>query len=104
MKDNSDCWKNERTALIEARERLGLSRPQLAKEIGVVRSLINKVEMGTQGCGLATMIRWVEALGPTATLELFRGGQARQHRSRQPTPSKPSADSKPRRSRAAALT
>ena len=73
MKNNSDCWKNKRIPLIEARERIGLSRPQLADEMGVDRGLIHKVEMGKQGCGLATMIRWVDVLGAGATLELFRG-------------------------------
>jgi predicted transcriptional regulator len=61
-----------RTALIRARERLGLSRPQLAEMVSVDRTVIYKVEVGIQDTGMGIMRRWIDALGPGATLDLFK--------------------------------
>jgi transcriptional regulator with XRE-family HTH domain len=63
---------SDRVDLIAARERLGLSRRELGKAIGVVYPMIFRVETGQQDPSLAVMRRWVEALGPSVTLDLFR--------------------------------
>jgi transcriptional regulator with XRE-family HTH domain len=62
----------ERSELIRARELLGLSRPELAKKIGIHRSVVFKVEMGSRAPSLELMTRWTKALGRFGTLELFR--------------------------------
>jgi DNA-binding XRE family transcriptional regulator len=61
-----------RTALIRAREALDLTRPELAEMIGVDRTVIFKVEVGIQDTGMGIMRRWIDALGPGATLDLFK--------------------------------
>ena len=61
----------ERTELIRAREALGLNRPQLAEKSGVARSYIYRVEAGVQDPGLQTIIAWMNALGPDASLSWF---------------------------------
>jgi transcriptional regulator with XRE-family HTH domain len=61
----------ERTELIRARERMGLTRPQMAEVVGRARSYIYRVEAGIQDPGLATIIAWMGALGPDASLSLF---------------------------------
>jgi DNA-binding XRE family transcriptional regulator len=62
----------QRVALILARQALGLTRPQLAEMVGVDRTVIFKVEVGIQDTGMGIMRRWVDALGPGATLDLFK--------------------------------
>jgi transcriptional regulator with XRE-family HTH domain len=60
-----------RLQLIKARERIGLTRPQLAKKMGQARSYIYKVEVGDNNPGVATILRWLAVLGPEASVELF---------------------------------
>jgi predicted transcriptional regulator len=60
-----------RQALIEARERLGVSRAQLAHLLGVSRSFIYEVELGTRNPSLFNMLRWRDALGKKLSLDLF---------------------------------
>jgi transcriptional regulator with XRE-family HTH domain len=61
----------ERTALIRARENLGLDRDQFAEMMGFNSIYVYKVETGRQDPSLAVMLRWIKALGPGATLDLF---------------------------------
>ena len=65
----------ERTALIKAREGLGLDRAQFAKRVGLHRAYVYKVEKGWCDASLPTMQRWIAQLGPGATLDLFRTAQ-----------------------------
>ena len=60
-----------RIPLIRARERIEKSRPQLADEIGVSRTYLFAVETGGRDPSLATMDRWIKALGPGASMDLF---------------------------------
>jgi transcriptional regulator with XRE-family HTH domain len=62
----------ERTQLIRARQALGLNRRQLADKIGLTRQYLYCIERGLRDPTLAIMQRWVEALGPYGTFELFR--------------------------------
>jgi transcriptional regulator with XRE-family HTH domain len=61
----------ERKDLIRAREAMGLNRPQLSEKSGVARSYIYRVEAGVQDPGLQTIIAWMNALGPDASLSWF---------------------------------
>jgi transcriptional regulator with XRE-family HTH domain len=64
----------ERTELIEAREKRGLSRAALAVAMGnASRHYIYHVEMGQRNPSMDFMMRWLKALGPDATVELFGG-------------------------------
>jgi transcriptional regulator with XRE-family HTH domain len=60
-----------RPKLVKAREKLGMTRPQLAAKMGRARSYIYKIEIGDKNPGIATIVDWLEALGPGATMELF---------------------------------
>lgn len=60
-----------RIPLIRARERIEKSRPQLAVEIGVSRTYLFAVETGLRDPSLETMGRWIRALGPGASMDLF---------------------------------
>jgi transcriptional regulator with XRE-family HTH domain len=62
----------ERTTLIRARELLGLTRPELAKRVGITREFVYCVESGQRDPSLPTMQRWVKALGQFGTMDLFR--------------------------------
>jgi transcriptional regulator with XRE-family HTH domain len=72
-----------RTELINARERLGLTRRQLAEAIGSSRPNIFRIEIGERHPSLALMQRWAAALGGVP-MELFRAppGVARARPSR----------------------
>jgi transcriptional regulator with XRE-family HTH domain len=61
----------QRTKLIAARERLGLTRPQLARRIGLDRSYLYRIETGRYDPGLDTMVAWLKELGPDASIALF---------------------------------
>jgi transcriptional regulator with XRE-family HTH domain len=63
--------KFERQALIEAREKLGLSRPELAKKVGVARTFLWRVEIGEEDPSLSVLVKWLDALGPEASIRLF---------------------------------
>ena len=61
-----------RAALIEARERRGLSRSALAQRMGgASRHYIYHIEMGQRDPSFEFMKRWVAALGTDASMELF---------------------------------
>jgi transcriptional regulator with XRE-family HTH domain len=61
-----------RLALIGDRERRGMSRSALAQAMGgVSRHYIYQVEMGQRDPSFDLMKRWVKALGPDASMELF---------------------------------
>ena len=77
----------ERTQLIRARERLGLTRPQLAKKIGASRANVYRVEIGVSHPSLALMQRWTKALGPGVSMELFWAPSAKARPSRRAQPS-----------------
>ena len=62
----------ERKDLIRAREQLGLARPEFAKAIKVSRHFVYSVETGLRDPSLEIVRRWVEALGPGATMDLFK--------------------------------
>jgi predicted transcriptional regulator len=62
--------KRERTSLIQAREKVGMTRPQLAERMGRARSYIYKVEVGDNDPGLYTIMDWLDAL-PGASIEMF---------------------------------
>jgi len=61
----------ERPELIRAREKLGLSRPQLAEKAGLSRTTIFRGETGVLDPGLNMIVAWLAALGPEASLSLF---------------------------------
>jgi transcriptional regulator with XRE-family HTH domain len=63
---------SKRTDLIRARERLLLTRPQLAKRLGIGRVAVYRVEEGMRDPSAALMRRWVKKLGPGASMDLFR--------------------------------
>lgn len=48
-----------------------MSRPQLAAKMGRARSYVYKIEIGDINPGITTIVDWLEALGPGATIELF---------------------------------
>ena len=62
----------ERKDLIRAREQLGLQRPEFAKAIKASRHFVFSVETGLRDPSLEIVRRWVEALGPGATMDLFK--------------------------------
>jgi transcriptional regulator with XRE-family HTH domain len=61
----------ERTSLIAVREKLGLTRPQLAETLGLSRSYVYRVEIGDCHPGLTTILDWLAALGPSASIDMF---------------------------------
>ena len=61
----------QRTKLIRARERLGLRRGDFAKLVGVTPGYVTYIEDGRRDPSYAVMLRWLAALGPGATAELF---------------------------------
>ena len=67
---------SERAKLIWARERLGLTRAELAEKIGLTRHYVFVVETGARNPSLDVMTRWADALGPRVTLDLFRSPAA----------------------------
>jgi DNA-binding XRE family transcriptional regulator len=60
-----------RRALIQAREKLGMTRVELAAELGIDRTVIYKVEVGIQDTTVGLMRRWADALGG-ASFDLFK--------------------------------
>ena len=62
--------KRERTLLIQARESVGMTRPELAKRMGRARSYVYKVEVGDTDPGLNTIMDWLYAL-PGTSIEMF---------------------------------
>jgi transcriptional regulator with XRE-family HTH domain len=60
-----------RPKLVKARERLGMTRPQLAAKLGLARSYVYKIEIGDINPGVATIVEWLKALGPEASIDLF---------------------------------
>jgi transcriptional regulator with XRE-family HTH domain len=76
MTDTTNAPK-ERTELIRARELLGLNGSQLAERLGVVKSTVYRIEAGISHPSLAMMQRWVKALGPGVSMEIFRAASAK---------------------------
>jgi DNA-binding XRE family transcriptional regulator len=60
-----------RRALIQAREKLGMTRAELAAEIGVERTVIHRVEGGDRDTTVELMRRWADALGGVS-FDLFK--------------------------------
>lgn len=60
-----------RQALINARERAGLTRPQLASRLKFSRSYVFRVELGEIDPDVARMSAWLKAIGPDADPALF---------------------------------
>jgi transcriptional regulator with XRE-family HTH domain len=60
-----------RRALIQAREKLGMTRAELAAELGVERTVIHRVEGGDRDTTVALMRRWADALGGVS-FDLFK--------------------------------
>jgi transcriptional regulator with XRE-family HTH domain len=63
-------YENQRTSLIRARERRGLSRNELADALKLSRHFVYRVEMGSRAPSHGVMVRWAEALN--ATMDFFR--------------------------------
>jgi transcriptional regulator with XRE-family HTH domain len=63
--------RSKRPKLIVMRERLGMTRPQLAAKIGRARSHIYKIEIGDINPAPDLIMQWLEALGPEASVEIF---------------------------------
>ena len=59
-----------RVHLIEARERLGLSRPELADQLKLSRAYVFRVEEGMRRPSLPAMIRWARRLN--VSMDVFR--------------------------------
>ena len=72
-------YENQRTSLILARERRGLSRNELAAALKLSRHYVYRVEMGSRAPSHAVMVRWAEALN--ATMDFFREEEPSQARS-----------------------
>ena len=62
--------RNPRTKLIQARERQGLTRRDLAQILGVSQQFVMRVEDGLRGARLPMMIRWADAL--KTRMDVFR--------------------------------
>jgi transcriptional regulator with XRE-family HTH domain len=60
----------QRTELIMARERRGLSRIELAERLGLSRQYVLRVEIGQRNPSHETMVRWANALN--TTMDYFR--------------------------------
>jgi DNA-binding XRE family transcriptional regulator len=63
---------NARLGLIRAREMRGISRPELARRLGVNRSQVFRFETGESSPPLALALRIIDLLGPGATFDMFR--------------------------------
>ena len=61
----------ERTDLKRIRELHGMTIKQFAKELGVTRQYIYKVESGERAPSHALMLRWIKLLGPELTSAAF---------------------------------
>jgi transcriptional regulator with XRE-family HTH domain len=59
-----------RDKLIVARQRRGLSRIQLAAQLGVTRQYVMRIEHGQRNPSHSVMVRWAEALH--TTMDFFR--------------------------------
>lgn len=65
-----------RTDLIRLREGAGMSRRALAREIGTTAPTVFRIEKGQRNPSLGLAERWLKALGPTASADLFFQRQA----------------------------
>lgn len=63
---------NARLGLIRLRESRGISRPELARRLGVNRSQVFRYELGEASPPLALALRIIDLLGPDATFDMFR--------------------------------
>jgi DNA-binding XRE family transcriptional regulator len=61
----------ERKALIAAREKLGVTRPALAKRLGVSRTFVFRIEVGEMDPKPELIVRWLDLLGPNVTVAVF---------------------------------
>lgn len=61
----------QRTNLIGARMRAGLSRPELARLIGVNRTTIFRIEQGYMHPSPKLIANWTQALGEHGSLEIW---------------------------------
>jgi transcriptional regulator with XRE-family HTH domain len=57
-----------RESLIAARKEAGLSRPALAKVLGICRSHVHHCEIGVRNPSPALMRRWAIALKPSSPI------------------------------------
>lgn len=62
--------RTPRTKLIQARERQGLKRRDLAQILGVSQQFVMRVEDGLRGARLPMMVRWADAL--KTRMDVFR--------------------------------
>ena len=53
---------SERSRLIKARERQGVSRQELAERLGITRQYVLRVEIGLRNPSHETVVRWADAL------------------------------------------
>ena len=60
-----------RKNLIRAREALGLRKRHFAKLVGISEGHVAYIEDGRRDPSYSLMQRWLKALGPEATAELF---------------------------------
>ena len=63
---------NARLGLIRVREMRGISRPELARRLGVDRSQVFRYELGEASPPLALALKIIDLLGPEASIEMFR--------------------------------
>jgi DNA-binding XRE family transcriptional regulator len=49
-----------------------MTQPELAAKLGIARLSVLNIEVGRRNPGHDLMVRWIEALGPDATMELWR--------------------------------
>lgn len=63
-------YESQRTLLIQARERRGMSRDALADSLKLSRHYVFRVEMGLRNPSHAVMVRWAKALN--TTMDFFR--------------------------------
>jgi len=61
----------KRRKLAAARELAGLTQKALADKMGVHRLVVVAVEMGRRNPSVPTMAKWIRALGPYGSLDLF---------------------------------
>jgi DNA-binding XRE family transcriptional regulator len=82
MTKTRELAPKKRTQLIRARKRVGRSGVQLAKKLRVAKSTVYRIEAGLSHPSLALMQRWIKALGPGVSMDLFGAPGARARPSR----------------------
>lgn len=68
MVDRGDETGLQRTRLIRARKKRGLSRAELGRKLGISYAHIHRIEEGFRNPSFPVMERWAAALGCSITI------------------------------------